>query len=74
MRSISPPIINPGHGPSIYAPTAIGRPVRVISVTVERGILTNDNMTPTAANIALSVIVLVFIRFFFISRPSFISS
>ena len=56
QMSISAPISNPIQGPSIYPPTAIGRPVRVISVTADSGIRRKDRITPSAISMALMAI------------------
>ena len=45
----------PIQGPNKNPPAAIGRPVRVISVTVERGIRKRDRTTPNAISNALAV-------------------
>ena len=57
QRSMSAPISIPIQGPNKYPPAAIGRPVRVISVTVERGIRKKEKTTPNAISTALAGLV-----------------
>ena len=45
----------PIQGPNKNPPAAIGRPVRVISVTVESGMRNRDKTTPKAISNALVV-------------------
>ena len=49
------PMSMPIQGPNKYPPAAIGRPVRVISVTVESGMRKRDKTTPKAISNALVV-------------------
>ncbi len=55
QTSIRAPMSIPIQGPNKYPPAAIGRPVSVISVTVERGIRKKDRTTPNAIRMELVV-------------------
>ena len=55
QTSIKAPMSIPIQGPNKYPPAAIGRPVSVISVTVERGIRKKDRTTPNAIRMELVV-------------------